>query len=113
MPIKERFDELSSQIRNGEMPDKPSVVYQFIHFGHQWALSQPEVSDKRVIYERMFHTLLDTICDPLIESHWRHTCLDNIHQPLNNIHKLARTCCECRHAHELHHEVSVTSQYFL
>ena len=51
---------------------------------------------KQKTYERMYHTLLDTICDPLIETHWRYICLDNINRLLINIQKRAKITVNAR-----------------
>ena len=51
----------------------------------------PQKSDKFAIYKNAAELLYEVICDPLVSSQWRYTCLDHLYKPLLNAERYACT----------------------
>lgn len=106
------FNQLEQIIRSGISSDCPTLIYSYIQLGAIHA-HRNNHSTERETYVHIYHTLLETICDPLIDRHWRKACLDNINKPLTKMYELAQTCCEQRITIELNRELLVISKYFI
>ena len=84
------FNDLEQVVRLGTYSDSPKLLYRYLELGKDYA-SACEYEFRSDAYDRLFNTLLDAIADPLVETHWRQLCLDNIYRPLGELEKLADT----------------------
>ena len=68
---------------------------------------------RRQEHIRVFHTLLETVCDTMVDQSWRWWCLDNIHHPLREIRALSLTEADRKETIRLEAELRILSHYFL
>ena len=109
----ESFNQLARIIRSGASSNCPTLIYSFIEFGVLHSKNINDVVNQREIFYYVYPTLLETICDPLIDQYWRRVCLDNIHKPLHQISELAQTNDEKKENLRLKNEFITVCSYFL
>jgi len=113
--LTETFDynTLECMIRNGHQPDNPCLLDRYLALGEARAATNLPATEQRAVHMRTFNTLLETICDSCIATHWRVLCLDQIYKPLIAMERLASTQTDRTRVRTLHNDLSVLSHYFL
>lgn len=103
-------DELTCKVRYATHENNPEIIKSWLQ-----ATSPAQVESIqtcRRIYRYQFKLLMETICDDLIPSHWRRTCLDNIYKPLHGFQRVA-LCPHSRHTLKLMYvELNQSIKYF-
>lgn len=107
------YNALEYAIRNGHQPDNPCLLDRYLTLGEARAGAYQPATEQRAVHMRAFNTLLETICDSCIATHWRVLCLDQIYKPLIAMERLASTQTDRAQVRKLHNDLSVLSHYFL
>ncbi|WP_102797158.1 hypothetical protein [Bowmanella denitrificans] len=102
-----------ANVRYALQPDNPALLYNYLQQNCMLADSHASRQVKRRFHRQAVRLLLDTLCDDCIDLHWRHLCLDQIHQPLLALQSLARSDHERRQDSHLICELRLLSHYFL
>lgn len=106
------LNQLEQCVRQGALPDTPSVLYQYLA-----AIEQSTQcccrNEQRCVQLRSYRTLLDTICDSCVAHQWRQLCLDNIYRPLNALVMLNCSQHQRQQFLRMKREVYTLGQYFL
>ncbi|WP_343845857.1 hypothetical protein [Bowmanella denitrificans] len=113
--LLDRLDDFSQRanVRYALQPDNPALLFNYLQHNRMLADSHACRRMKRRLHRQAVRLLLDTLCDNCIDLHWRHLCLDQIHQPLLALQKLARSDHERRQDSHLLCELRLLSHYFL
>ncbi|MEP1449289.1 MAG: hypothetical protein ABJK37_24510 [Paraglaciecola sp.] len=107
------LNALEHLIRNGLQPDNPPLIDNYIGKAECETDMLTTVTAKRQVLKRVFQTLMDTICDTYVASHWRRLCLDNVHRPLHAIEQLSISSKDKAEVLKLRYELNTLSRYFL
>lgn len=103
-----RLRQLRSWIREAAYPDDPQLICEWLS---QTPCSQSPLDQQWQHFEDQFNLLMDTISDELLPSHWRCSCLDQIHQPLRSLSRLSSEPHAKDRVRLLLWELSVTTQF--
>ena len=80
--------KFEAQIRWGDNPDDPNILYSYIDYCREMtAIGDEQFST--IVFSHLADLLLKTICDPCLPYQRRSLCLDNICQPLYALSNLA------------------------
>uniref|UniRef100_UPI0035149331 hypothetical protein n=1 Tax=Pontibacterium sp. TaxID=2036026 RepID=UPI0035149331 len=107
------YNTLERMIRNGHQPDNPCLLDRYLALGEARASAYRPAAARHAVHMRTYTTLLETICDSCIATHWRVLCLDQIYKPLIAMERLASTQTDKKQIRKLHNDLSVLSHYFL
>jgi len=107
------YSQLEKMVRYGSYPDTPGLVDDYLEMSRSIAKNQPDELSQHNVHYRVANTLLDTICDTYIPSHWRRLCLNHIYQPVFAAEKLAHTSACRRRMMRFRHELVILGNYFL
>ncbi|MDB4837325.1 hypothetical protein OAH87_02535 [Marinomonas sp.] len=106
------FSALEQAIQSGQCCDSPELLYQYLELTEQYA-ERLSIPDAAVLHERVFHVLLNTICDSNVPSHWRQTCMDKAYSPLSQLKCLIVTYQDARNYFRMEHSLRTLSRYFI
>lgn len=100
---------LTKVIRNALSPDSPELLYDYLTTNQQLGnLYSTEKSWQ--IHVECYQLLLNVVCDPMLPTHWRSLCLDNLHKPLGSLKSLTAGNKKLIHfVEQLHYELTVLS----
>lgn len=99
---------LARKIRFASEPDNPELLRHWLS-----APMPPRLQSRagqRYYYRLQYQLLLETISDEFVPHDWRCQCLDYIHQPLQQLERLAQTSAEKREVRGLYFEVAMMSR---
>lgn len=106
------LNKLEILVRQGLYPDTPSVLSNYLESADDIVNSISSANQEWQIFSRVSKTLLDTICDEYVSSHWRTLCLDNIYKPILKLQGLASTSQEKELTRLFQYKLSVLGQHF-
>lgn len=99
---------LERKIRHGSDPDNPLIIKIWLDSNTIYC---ENTKARRLQYTKQFYLLLETVLDELLPSHWRVTCLDNIHIPLSSLQRLVDDEQSKTHLSDLYRELAITTRY--
>lgn len=111
--ITQNLGSLENSVRHATEPDQPGNISRYLTKIEVCAGQACSVSDQRTIYLRAYKTLLETVCDSLVDRHWRVSCLNQIYRPIFAMKRLARTPTDKAQIRTLRTELARLSHYFL
>lgn len=111
--------ELERQIRFALQPDNPALIS---HWLTRFRCCQRctygdiccycSIDRQRSCYEYQCQFLMDTALDELLPGHWRHSCLDQLHQPKRCLQRLASSEEHWAFLRAVSYELSISATYF-
>lgn len=99
---------LARKIRFASEPDNPELLRHWLNAPLPERLQSR--AGQRYYYRLQYQLLLETISDEFVPEDWRCRCLEFIHQPLQQLGRLAETTAEKREVRGLHFEVAMMSR---
>jgi len=80
--LKNHQKMMRTTIRNASKPDAPHLIDEWLHFEQELLTSKGSHFSAYVDQCRL---LLETVCDELLPSYWRCSCLDALNKPLYHL----------------------------
>ncbi|MCV6610377.1 MAG: hypothetical protein OIF55_06375 [Amphritea sp.] len=111
--VTHNLGTLENSVRHATDPDQPGNISRYLTKMEACAEQAQTLSDQRSIYLRAYKTLLETVCDSLIDRHWRVNCLNQIYRPIFAMKRLASTPTDKAQIRTLRAELARLSHYFL
>ena len=102
---------IRAKIRSGENPNNPELISLWLIQENIIQESVGCLTLRRQHCEDQFRLLLDAVVDEMLPKHWRHHCLNNIHQPLASLRKISSGEKSEKRLRQLLSELSISCRY--
>jgi len=95
-------------VRNADSHYGLSVINYYIVMGLDRAKAMSDIADTKSVHLRVYHTLLNTMCDTYIAIDWRESC----YKYLDKMMPLLSTMFTAKEFKKYKYELNVLYQYY-
>lgn len=81
-----RFYSLQQLVRYGAGRQDQDMIPYYVHWGLEVAKSQQSAQQTKQAHLHIIDTLTETVCDSVVEPHWRRLCFVHIKRLLPLLH---------------------------
>ncbi len=103
------FSTVELAVRSGDNVENIDLISCYIQLGLEQAKSMKTLQKTKGTYLRMYHTLLETMCDSCLSVKWRACTLEYIKQ----IMPILLEVCQKQEFQQIRTEVNTFGAYFL
>ena len=102
------FCSIEMAVKSADKQYHPNIISSYIIMGLDRAKEMDTITDTKSIHLRIYHTLLNTMCDTCIPMEWREVC----YKYLNKMMPLLSAIFNAKDLEKYKSELMVLGQYF-